>query len=231
MLSKTGFLFTSPNRRISKKHQIRLDTPWLDPTKTLAEQASQTTQKYLADSNTKPFHYLPVSSWSPCMQDVTEGNELILMYRFYYHLEQQRYTCIIIYLVCLCDHTPRARLRPFPHLHLGEPGVSNHVVDCYIIARIYGGTVGNVCSESRGRVSLMRFQSPFKLPAGEGSLVWELRSGNEAMHVNRTCSLHYNPCLLAKVIVPPHLDVCRTSANMQMLFKQARYAYNLTWET
>ena len=25
-------------RQISKKHQIRLDTPWLDPNKTLAEQ-------------------------------------------------------------------------------------------------------------------------------------------------------------------------------------------------
>ena len=25
-------------RQISKKHQIRIDTPWLDPSKTLAEQ-------------------------------------------------------------------------------------------------------------------------------------------------------------------------------------------------
>ncbi len=48
-------------RQISKKHQIRLDTPWLDPNKTLAE------------------------------QEVTESDELILMYRFYYHMELKRY--------------------------------------------------------------------------------------------------------------------------------------------
>lgn len=49
-------------RQISKKHQIRLDTPWLDPSKTLAE------------------------------QEVMESDELILMYRFYYHMQLQRYT-------------------------------------------------------------------------------------------------------------------------------------------
>lgn len=48
------------DRQISKKHQIRLDTPWLDPNKTLAE------------------------------QEVTESDELILMYRFYYHMQLQR---------------------------------------------------------------------------------------------------------------------------------------------
>lgn len=47
-------------RQISKKHQIRLDTPWLDPGKTLAE------------------------------QEITESDELILMYRFYYHMELER---------------------------------------------------------------------------------------------------------------------------------------------
>lgn len=52
-------------RQISKKHQIRLDTPWLDPNKTLAE------------------------------QEVTENDELILMYRFYYHMELQRYNRVI----------------------------------------------------------------------------------------------------------------------------------------
>ena len=50
----------SNHRQISKKHQIRLDTPWLDPTKTLVE------------------------------QEVTENDELILMYRFYYHMQLQR---------------------------------------------------------------------------------------------------------------------------------------------
>lgn len=49
-------------KQISKKHQIRLDTPWLDPSKTLAE------------------------------QEVTESNELILMYRFYYHMTLDRYS-------------------------------------------------------------------------------------------------------------------------------------------
>jgi len=29
-------------KQISKKHQIRLDTPWLDPNKTLAEQVQST---------------------------------------------------------------------------------------------------------------------------------------------------------------------------------------------
>jgi len=53
-------LFVWLSRQISKKHQIRLDTPWLDPTKTLPE------------------------------QEVTETDELILMYRFYYHLQLQR---------------------------------------------------------------------------------------------------------------------------------------------
>ena len=47
-------------RQISRKHQIRLDTPWLDPGKTLAE------------------------------QEVTESDELILMFRFYYHMELER---------------------------------------------------------------------------------------------------------------------------------------------
>ena len=51
-------------RQISKKHQIRLDTPWLDPSKTLAE------------------------------QEVTESDELILMYRFYYHMELDRFVCV-----------------------------------------------------------------------------------------------------------------------------------------
>jgi hypothetical protein len=47
-------------KQISKKHQIRIDTPWLDPNKTLAE------------------------------QEVTETDELILMYRFYYHMTLER---------------------------------------------------------------------------------------------------------------------------------------------
>ena len=47
-------------RQISKKHQIRLETPWLDPSKTLAE------------------------------QEVTESDELILMFRFYYNMELGR---------------------------------------------------------------------------------------------------------------------------------------------
>lgn len=42
-------------KQILKKYQIRLDTPWLDPNKTLSE------------------------------QEVTAEDELILMYRFYYH--------------------------------------------------------------------------------------------------------------------------------------------------
>lgn len=51
---------TSKAKKLSKKHQIRLDTPWLDPNKALAE------------------------------QEVTKNDELILMYRFYYHLELER---------------------------------------------------------------------------------------------------------------------------------------------
>ena len=40
------YLFTHIHnicRQISKKHQIRLDTPWLDPNKTLAEQVFECT--------------------------------------------------------------------------------------------------------------------------------------------------------------------------------------------
>ena len=36
MSAKCPLIFTKP--RLSKKHQIRLDTPWLDPNKALAEQ-------------------------------------------------------------------------------------------------------------------------------------------------------------------------------------------------
>ncbi|CAI7995568.1 Talin-2 [Geodia barretti] len=49
-------------KQISKKHQIRLDTPWLDPNKTLAE------------------------------QEVTDSDELILMYRYYYHMSLDRHS-------------------------------------------------------------------------------------------------------------------------------------------
>ena len=48
------------NRQISRKHQIRIDIPWLDPNKTL------------------------------CEQDVTEDDELLLMYRFHYNMELDR---------------------------------------------------------------------------------------------------------------------------------------------
>ncbi len=54
-----------PCRQISKKHQIRLDTPWLDPNKTLAE------------------------------QEVTVTDELILMYRFYYNLDLKRWVNLL----------------------------------------------------------------------------------------------------------------------------------------
>ncbi len=47
-------------RQISRKHQIRIDTPWLDPNKSLRE------------------------------QDVTEEDELLLMYRYYYNIELDR---------------------------------------------------------------------------------------------------------------------------------------------
>ncbi len=48
-------------RQISRKHQIRIDTPWLDPNKSLRE------------------------------QDVSDEDELLLMYRFHYHMELDRY--------------------------------------------------------------------------------------------------------------------------------------------
>ena len=47
------------SRKISKKHQLRIDTPWLDPNKSLLE------------------------------QEVTEEDTLLLMYRFYYNMDLQ----------------------------------------------------------------------------------------------------------------------------------------------
>jgi hypothetical protein len=46
----------SKRKQLSRKYQIRIDTPWLDPTKTLRE------------------------------QDVTSDDDLILMYRYYYYM-------------------------------------------------------------------------------------------------------------------------------------------------
>jgi hypothetical protein len=51
---------THSKKQISKKYQIRMDTPWLDPEKTLGE------------------------------QEVNEDDEVILMYRFYYHMDLDR---------------------------------------------------------------------------------------------------------------------------------------------
>ena len=48
------------HRQISKKHQMRIDTPWLDPSKTLLA------------------------------QDVMVEDEVILMYRFHYHTDLER---------------------------------------------------------------------------------------------------------------------------------------------
>lgn len=56
-------------RQISKKHQMRIDTPWLDPTRTLLE------------------------------QEVTADDEVILMYRFHYHIDLVRWARHTPYMV------------------------------------------------------------------------------------------------------------------------------------
>ena len=87
-------------RQISKKHQIRLDTPWLDPNKTLAEQVECIVCVcvcvcvcgwvggcgWVCIQSRKSSH-VPVFHFT---QEVMESDELILMYRFYYHMNLDR---------------------------------------------------------------------------------------------------------------------------------------------
>ena len=96
------------SRQISKKHQIRLDTPWLDPGKTLAE------------------------------QEVTENDELILMYRFYYHMELDRYAYHVY-----------ASLVPYNLLNLS---CHNHMHCCYFTSGSL--QILKCCTSKRGTFEL-----------------------------------------------------------------------------
>ncbi|XP_019848741.1 PREDICTED: fermitin family homolog 1-like [Amphimedon queenslandica] len=57
---KSQIVAISKKKQLSKKYQIRIDTPWLDPSKTLTE------------------------------QEVSPQDELILMYRYYYHMDLEK---------------------------------------------------------------------------------------------------------------------------------------------